>query len=95
MGDRLPDSPDFAVDQAALLAALGRILPRQCAAIRLDYHQWLPPGARQALRRAHQPLGNDQRGQRRPRQREHHGPGQQHSELPHGVGPVYGAIRSR
>ena len=27
MGDRLPDSPDFAVDQAALLAALGRILP--------------------------------------------------------------------
>jgi len=27
MGDRLPDSPDFVVDQAALLAALGRILP--------------------------------------------------------------------
>ncbi len=27
MGDRLPDSPDFAVDQTALLAALGRILP--------------------------------------------------------------------
>jgi glycolate oxidase len=27
MGDRLPDSPDFAVDQAALLAGLGRILP--------------------------------------------------------------------
>lgn len=27
MGDRLPDSPAFVVDQAALLAALGRILP--------------------------------------------------------------------
>jgi len=27
MGDRLPDSPDFATDRAALLAGLGRILP--------------------------------------------------------------------
>ena len=27
MGDRLPDSPDFAVDREAFLAALGRILP--------------------------------------------------------------------